>query len=452
MFVIIGGGISGLSAAYELASRGVPFTLFESSNRIGGLVRTERVDGFTIEAGADSMLVQKRAGIQLCDELGLTPRLISMKERRTAFVLHRGTLHALPSRSVFGIPATWSEIARYSLLPVAARARLALEPLVPAKRDDADESVAAFFSRRLGASTVGVLAQPLLGGIHAGDVRLLSMPALFPRLAAAERSGRKVLRWVRESVRTRASAGAFRSLASGMGELVDAIERRLPAGAVRRDSPVVALTRREDSWNVVTPVETVTARGVILACPATVARDLLKDVDPEASALCGRVRYVSTVSVALAWPRALVGHPLDGSGFVVARASNAVRITACTWVSSKWEGRAPAGQVLLRAYVGGAHDPAAVGLSDTELSDTVVRELSAILSISGPPDLVRVFRWHGAGAQHEVGHLALIEQLEKRLAHHAGLFVAGSGFRSIGIPDCVADGRAVAQAGARSIA
>lgn len=452
MIAIIGGGISGLAAARELAKRHVPFTLFEASDRVGGLVRTEHVEGFTIEAGADSMLVQKRAGIELCDELGLTPRLISMKEPRTSFVLHHGQLHPLPSRSIFGIPAAWTDLARYSLLPVAARARLMLEPLVRVKRGDEDESIAAFFRRRLGPSTVDVLAQPLLGGIHAGDVESLSVPGLFPRLIAAERSGRKVLRWVRQSVRARPAGGAFRSLSSGMGELVDAVMRRLPEEAVRRNSAVVSLTRRGEGWEVLTRDGVQPFTAVILACPAHSASHLLAGIDETASRLCAEVRYVSTVSIGLGWPRRAVAHPLHGSGFVVARASNAVRITACTWVSSKWEGRAPADHVLLRAYLGGAHDPSAVDLSDEQLIDVAVRELSAILSISGAPRVARVFRWRDAGAQHEVGHLARMNALDRRLAQHAGLFVTGSGFRSIGIPDCIADGRAIADAASRLVA
>ena len=451
MIAIIGGGISGLAAAYELSKRDVPFTLFEASDRLGGLVYTQHVDGFTIEAGADSMLAQKRAGLELCDELGLTPRLISM-QTRTAFVLHHGKLHPLPARSLFGIPGTWKGLATYSLLPPAVRARLALEPLVPVHRTADDESVAAFFRRRFGPATVDLLAQPLLGGIHAGDVETLSVPALFPRLTAAERSGRKVLRWVQHSARTASSGGAFRSLSSGMGELVEAIRRRLSPDAVRCESPVVALSRGSNSWEITTPGGADSFPAVILACPAHAAGRLLEGVDPVAAALCRQVRYVSTVSVGLAWPGRSIGHPLNGTGFVVARASNALRITACTWVSSKWEGRAPAGHALLRAYIGGAHDAAAVDLPDEELAAIAARELSAILSISGEPEIARVFRWRQAGAQHDVGHLARMTQLEDRLAAHPRLFATGSGFRSIGIPDCVADGREVAAAAARTSA
>jgi oxygen-dependent protoporphyrinogen oxidase len=440
---IVGGGIAGLAAAFELSLRGVPFTLFEGSDRLGGLIRTEYDGGFTIEAGADSMLAQKRAGLTLCDELGLTPRLISMRTPRTAYVLAGGALHPLPSPSLLGIPSSLRQLMAYDLLPPAARLRVALEPLVPRRRIPQDESIAAFFRRRFGRVAVERLAQPLLGGIHAGDIETLSLPALFPRLADAERSGRGVLRWVRQTARI-SGGGAFRSLAAGMGELVDSLRGRLSGHDIRLSTPVHGIAKQDDGWEVAAEGSSVHASSVVLACPARVAASLLRPIDADAADLCAAVPYVSTASVALGFPREAVAHPLEGSGYVVARASTPGRVTACTWVSSKWEGRAPAGQVLLRAYLGGAHDPTAVDLSDDEMVDVALRELSAILSISAPPTLARVFRWRAAGAQHEVGHQARVNTLEARLTAHAGLFVTGSGFRSIGVPDCIADGRAVA--------
>ena len=448
MIAIIGGGITGLSAAFELASRNVPFTLFEASPGVGGLIRTEHVEGFTIEAGPDSMLAQKPAAVELCEALGLGGRLISTTPPRTAFVMKRGRLYPLPAPSVLGIPTTWGGIAKYGLLPPIARLRLALEPLVPARRDDGDESVAAFFRRRFGAATVGLIAEPLLGGIHAGEIDRLSMTSLFPRFIDAEARRGSVLRSFRNARPAGGGAGLFRSLAGGMGELVQAIERRLPAGSIARTSAVTSIARDGDSWRVATAEREARARAVILAASARVSAGLLRPLDARAAALCDEVPYVSTVSVALAFPRAAVAHPLDGSGFVVARDYNAVRMTACTFVSSKWSGRAPAGSVLLRVFAGGAHDPAVVDLSDNEIVDVVAREVASVLGIKGPPTLTRVFRWRLAGAQHNVGQIARTAEIESRLAQLGGLFVAGSGFRSVGIPDCIVDGRAAANAAA----
>jgi oxygen-dependent protoporphyrinogen oxidase len=202
---------------------------------------------------------------------------------------------------------------------------------------------------------------------------------------------------------------------------------------------------------VVTDGGEAAARAVILAVPAPAAARLLAPIDAAAAALCAGVPYVSTASVALAFPRRAVRHPLAGSGFVVARAHSPLRITACTWVSSKWAGRAPAGTVLLRAFAGGTHDPGAVDLDDGELADVAVRDLSGILGIDAPPMLSRVHRWRDAGAQHEVGQIARVAAIESRLLAHPGLLVAGSGFRSVGIPDCIADGRAAGAAAAHYV-
>lgn len=443
MVIIIGGGITGLAAAFELSQRGVAFRLFEASDRAGGLIRTEHVDGFLIEAGPDSVLAQKPAALALCEELGLTSRLISTTPPRRAYVLSGGRLHALPAPSVLGIPTTVGGILSYDLLPWHARVRLAMEPMVP-RQAPADESVAAFFRRRFGPATVDLVAAPLLGGIHAGDVERLSMRSLFPRFAEAEARGGSVLRAHLHRRAGEAAGGAFRSLASGMGELVAAIERRLPPGAVVYRAPVTRLAHAGGQWQVTAGGQTGSARAVILAVPAFAAARLLAPVAPDAAAGCAEVPYVSTASIALAWPRAAVRHPLDGSGFVVARRHSTLRITACTWVSSKWSGRAPKGTVLLRAFIGGAHDPGAAGLDDAALVRVAAADIAGVLGIEGAPLLSRIQRWPNAGPQHNVGQIARVAAIDAALARHPGLVVAGSGFRSVGIPDCIADGRAAA--------
>jgi protoporphyrinogen/coproporphyrinogen III oxidase len=396
MIIIVGAGITGLSAGFELASRGMPFQILEASPRAGGLIRTEHADGFTIEAGPDSILAQKPAALELCDALGLGPRLISATAPRTAFVLKRGRLHPLPSPSVLGVPTTLSGIAKYDLLSPIARARLALEVLVPRRRAG-DESVGSFFRRRFGRETVGLIAEPLLGGIHAGDIDSLSMKSLFPRFLDAETRRGSVLRMFRHTRQPAAANGLFRSLAGGMGELVEALERRLPADSIRRDSPVRQIGRSPNAaagrWQVRAPAGDIVAHAVILASPAHVTGALLAPLDAVAAARCAEVPYSSTASIALAWPREAVSHPLQGSGFVVARRHNTVRITACTWVSSKWAARAPAGFVLLRAFIGGAHDPDAVDLSDDQLVDIAARDLAGVLGITGRPVMARVSRW-----------------------------------------------------------
>ena len=438
MIVVVGGGITGLAAAFELARRSVEFLLLESSPRLGGLIHTERRDGFTIDAGPDSLLVQKPAAIQLCEELGLSGQLMATRPPRTAYVLRDGRLHALPSPSVLGIPTSLAALWRYDLLDWPARMRVALEPLIPEPAAE-DESVAAFFRRRFGAATVDLIAEPLLGGIHAGDIERLSMRSVFPRLVQAARQRGGIARSLGGV--PRAETGMFRALRGGMADLVAAIERTLPGGAVRRNSAVTGIERRGSGWTVSAGADRIDASAVILSAPAHAAAVLLRPLDVDAARLCDGVPYVSTISVALGWKRRDVSHPLAGSGFVVARRHNNVRITACTWVSSKWDHRAPADHVLLRAFAGGAHDPGAVDLDDRASIDMAVRDLAPLLGISAAPMLTRVFRARNAGAQHLVGHAGRTAALARRISTLPGLFVAGSGFESIGIPDCVTNGR-----------
>ena len=444
MIAVIGAGIAGLTVAYELARHGQPFVLLEASSRVGGLILTDRADGFTIDAGPDSILAQKPAALQLCDELGLAPRLLRSRLPRSAFVLKGDRLFTLPSPSVLGIPIGAGALLKYDLLPWRARLRLALEPLV-APGAALDESVASFFRRRFGDETVSLIAEPLLGGIHAGDIEQLSVRALFPRLAEAERSPGRVLRNA-AGQRALETDGPFRSLRGGMTDLVDAIVARLPDDAIRLQSPALSLRRTNQSWAVSAPNRIHDALAVIIAAPSHAAAKLLMGIDGEASRLCALVPYVSTASVALGYGRGDIGHPLEGSGFVVARRHGTRRITACTWVSSKWEARAPDNQALIRAFIGGAHDPGAVELKDGELVDIAIRDLSGLLDIRNSPTIARVYRWKNAGAQHVVGHGARMNELAGRLRALSGLFVTGSGFDSIGIPDCVANARRVASA------
>jgi oxygen-dependent protoporphyrinogen oxidase len=402
---------------------------------------TERTDGFTIEAGPDSILTSKPAALDLARELGLESAIQTVRPPGGAFVLRGHALHALPRPSLLGIPQTWLGLAGYSLLSPAARARLALEPFIPARRDRTDESIGSFFRRRFGAATVDLIAQPLLGGIHAGDIETLSMQSLFPRLVETERAHGSILRAKPgPAAAISGSVSPFVSLRGGMSTIVRALEAHLDSGTVRFGSRADSLERTANGWRS----GGVEARAVILAVPAYAAASLLAGIDTDAAALCRRVPYVSTATVALAWPRTAIAHPLSGTGFVVARRHSDVRITACTWVTSKWDDRAPSETGLLRTFIGGAHDPDVVSLTDEALVAIVRADLGRVLGIAAAPILARVHRWPNAGAQHTVGHLLRVDDIERRLAGHGGLFVAGSGFRAVGIPDCVADGRNVA--------
>jgi protoporphyrinogen/coproporphyrinogen III oxidase len=441
---IVGGGIAGLATAFELQQRGISAAILEAGDRPGGVIATERADGWVIDGGPDALLVQKPGAIALCRELGLEPRLVSTLTPRTAYVLRDRRLHAIAEGSFLGFPLRFGALAGASLFSVGGRLRMAAEMFVPRRDDhgDADESIAAFVRRRFGDEAVDYLAEPLLAGIHAGDAERLSMRALFPRLLEAERQAGSVLRSFRALRITPSPRGAFVSLPGGTGELVSAVTAALKPGTLTLGARVHEL-RRTGAYVVSSDAGSVDARAVVLATPAYVSAALLRKFDASLAALCDQVPYASTATVALGYRRDQVAHPLRGTGFVVPRVER-MALMAGTWVSSKWPGRAPADHVLLRGFVGGGRDPHRLDRSDDELVALVREELSDLLGIHGEPVITRLFRWTRQSPQYEVGHLQRVAAIDARLSAIPGLFVAGSGFRAIGIPDCISDGRATA--------
>src|SRR5215467_13125813 len=436
--VIVGAGVAGLSAAYELQKRGLSFVILERGSRAGGVILSEKIDGYTIDGGPDSLLTQKPAAIKLCEELGIGDRLVPTKPPRLAFIQRGGRLHALPANSVLGIPTRLGPFIRTPLFTWAGKARMGAELFVPPRKDDSDESIGSFMRRRFGDEAVTYLAEPLLAGIHAGDVERLSIRALFPRFVETERKYGSLLRAFRRQPRSTASTdGAFRSLPGGLSELVAALVRTLPQSALRLSMPAARL--------LLNPHRVETAQGdIIAAAPAYVTSALMRDVDVTISRLSGEIDYASSGTIAMAFHRSAVAHPLNGSGFVVPKAEGS-GILAASWLSSKWPHRAPDGRVLMRAFVGGGRDPEALQKTDSELVSLAQSALTPLLGLSGAPLLTRVYRFERASAQHDVGHLDRVATIDRALTARPGLYITGSGFRGVGIPDCVADARATAR-------
>jgi oxygen-dependent protoporphyrinogen oxidase len=460
---IVGGGIAGLAAAWELQRRGVAVCLLEAAARLGGVILTERFDGWTIDAGPDSILVQKPAAVSLCRELGIADRLHPTLTPRTAYVLREGHLHPLLPGSALGFPIRLAPLATSQLFSPAGKLRMALEAVVPKRPGAAapsgepaaaagsDESLASFVRRRFGREAVDYLAEPLLAGIHAGDVDRLSARALFPRLLDVEQTHGSVIRGFRALRVEPSEQGAFVSLPGGIAELVETLAAALKPGVVRLNARALEL-RRANGFAIETSDGIVQARATILAVPAYAASALLRAVDMTLAGLCDTIPYASTATVAFGYRREQVDHPLQGSGFVVPRIERSP-LLAATWVTSKWPGRAPDGHVLLRGFLGGGRDPHRLDRSDEELRGSAREELEDLLRISGDPVFEpRVYRWTRQSPQYEVGHLDRVAAIERQLSAVPGLFIAGSGLRAIGIPDCVQDGRAQAARAAEFVA
>ncbi len=461
--VIVGGGVTGLSAAHAVLARAtergepVELTLLERSSRFGGNLVTERVDGFLLDGGADSWVVSKPHATALARELGLAGSLLGTNEATRKYYVAKGErLHAVPEGLVLGVPTRLLPLALTPLFSWRGKVRMAFEPFVPARRfeGDEDESIADFAARRLGREAADRLVAPLLGGISAGDATEVSARAAFPQLVAMERDHGSLVRGMRAAKRARGAvrpegprpageASAFLSLEGGMGALVGALVDRVKGGATLRTGAAVRrLARGANGWTL--ELETggaIEADRVMLAVPAHAVDRLVGELDTGLAVALGVIRYVSTATVFLAYRAADVPHRLDGVGFVVPP-SLGRPILAGTWVSSKWSGRAPEGHVLLRAFFGGAGREAVLARDDGALGVLAHEELGRWMRIDGLPLWSRVFRFDGARPQMRVGHLAAMREIRGHVARALpGVRIAAGGFDGDGIPDCIRQGQ-----------
>jgi oxygen-dependent protoporphyrinogen oxidase len=451
--LVVGGGIAGLSAAYGLAesaaSRDSPIecTLIEAAPRLGGKILTEQVGGFVIEGGPDSFLSQKPWGIELCRRLGLADRVIGTnQDRRKTYVYSKGRLEQLPEGLALGVPTRLGPFLGSGLLSWKGKLRLGAELLIPRRRERGDESLGAFFRRRLGNEALERIIEPLMTGIYAGDADGLSIQATFPRFPEMERQAGSIVRALLGSRRRPQSEGPggspFVTLQGGLSEMVQALTARL--GCLRvltgRRVRTVRVSEAPRRYEVVMEgTAPLAVDALILATPAYDAATLLDPLDGKLAALLRGIPYASTATISLGFRRQDFSHRLDGYGFVVPRIEGRA-LLAVTWTSSKWSHRAPDDAVLLRAYVGGAGREAVLGQSDGGLVSLVRAELRAVMGLTEVPVLTRVFRWPRAMPQYLVGHLERLAAIDKRLARWPGLFLTGAGYRGVGIPDCIHDG------------
>ena len=448
--VVIGGGVTGLAAAHRLVELGRPVLLLEASDRLGGQVRTERRDGLVLEAGADTLVAAKPAAVQLCARLGIASELEDLAARHGGTeILWNGRLHRVPEGFMMMAPTRWAPVLRSPLFSWRGKLRMALEPLVKPRPEGAgDESLASFVTRRLGREALDRAAEPIVASIFTADADRLSLGATMPRFLDLERRHGSLRRGLAAMLGNHAPStarpGAFVALSGGMSRLVEGIAARLPEGSVRTGARVAVIEREQGRFAVrLGSGETIAAGAVLLACPAFDAARLTRSMDRPLADRLDELPYASCATVSLVFPRRAVGAPLSSFGFFVPRVLG-LPILACSFVSEKFPGRAPADAVVLRAFLGGATRPEILDLSDPQIEAEAAAFLSRLLRIEGAPLAAYTHRFPRAMPQYEVGAPAWLSDVAARVAAIPGLALAGSAAGAMGIPDAIRSGEEAA--------
>lgn len=437
---MVGGGLTGLVAARELAEAGHEVVLLEAADRLGGLVSTVRRDGLLIETGPDSFVTRKPAMLELCRELGLGDEIIYGRMPGGASVYARGALRPLPGGAA-PIPTRLRPLLASGILTRLETLRAAADRVLPAGRIAGDATLGEVVGRRMGRAVLDRLAAPLAAGIYGADPDRLSLAATFPEILAAARQG-SLLRHRRTGPEP--ALPPFATLHQGLGSLIDRLVEDRRGAELRTGVEVEGAVRQGGRWRLEGRAGgEVVADRLLLAVPAARTARIIARESPAAARLLAGFRRVSTAVVTLAWEAGAVPAP-DGNGFVVARDAS-LPITACTFSSSKWPGRAPADRVLLRVYLGHARDPLAPGTADDVLIHRARAGLEAVLGWNAAPWLVRVDRAEDALPQYELGHLDRVSEVERELESLPGVALAGADYRGAGLADCVAQGQAAAR-------
>jgi oxygen-dependent protoporphyrinogen oxidase len=452
---IIGGGISGLSAAYVLEQKrraGLPleYVLFESSPRLGGVLVTDHVDGCLVEAGPDSFITEKPWAADLCREIGLGDQLIGSNDpQRKTYIVVKGRLVVMPDGLMFMVPTKILPTVFSPLFSLRTKMRMATEWFHPPHKASADETVAAMVERHYGSDMVDLLADPLLSGVYGGEASQLSVRAVLPRFAEMEAQygslGRAMLaaRKKMAAMKKGPAPPLFTSLKQGMQQMVDAVIARIDPSAIRRSTGVQSVIAEDGGWTVSAGYQSDHFHGLVVATPATAASSLLQMADQNLSRELGEIRYSSSVTVTLGYDENVRPSLPAGFGFLVPR-SEGRRMLAATFVHNKFPHRAPENRAIVRCFLGGARDEQILQSSDDEIQRIARDELKQVIKLSAEPLFVRVYKWKAAMAQYGVGHLDRLKRIETLRQTLPGLGLAGNAFTGIGVPDCVRSGKEAA--------
>ena len=447
--LIIGGGITGLAIAHasELGQREGLCELWESSDRLGGTIGTDRIGGYSVDWGPNGFLDREPLTLRLAAEVGLRD-LLEPANRKSSkrFIVKHGRLHP--------VPLSPGMMIRTGLLSPKEKARVFCEPFIPGMRGDGDESIFDFAARRIGRGAAETFVDPMVSGVYGGVARELSLPACFPIMREMElryggllkaliaralekrRARKKEGGAKKESGGPAGPAGHLTSFKGGLDLFIQYLESRL-APIIRKNRSVVRIDRNDDSWEVFDQTGlSARARKLVIACPTFAAATFVGNFDRELAQAFAEIPYAPIVVVATGHRREDIAHPLDGFGFLIPR-TQGMRTLGSIWTSSIFENRAPEGFVQFRSMLGGAGDPTVTELTDDQLWNTLRRELDPLIGIGKDPEFMRIYRWQQGIPQFKLGHRERRARIEELAGRHPNLFVAGNAYYGVGLNDCV---------------
>ncbi len=452
--VVLGGGVSGLSAAVALqeeklkGTHSASIALFEAGDRLGGHIQSVRKNGFLIEEGPDCFIAENKDTFDFIERLGLTGELLgTSEENRRSFIASGNKLYSLPPGFYYIAPVKILPFLKTPLVSLAGKLRAGCELFIPPKKNLKDESVSDFCKRRFGRETFENLIQPMVSGVYSGDPENLSAASLLQRFRRLETDYGSVIRGLKarskkhkeEATASGPRYGLFMTFKEGLGCLIDGMTRNLSKDALNTKKRAVKISKTEngEKWRIIFDDESIVdASHILLALPAHISADLLKEAAPSLSDDLSKIPYESVATIQWGYPRKAIGYPLNGFGFVVQRKAG-LSFIGCSFSSQKFLHRASQDQCLIRAFVGGAFGRESFSLSDDLLESRVRSELEGLLSIRGKGTFLGIKRYPYSMPQYRVGHASLIGKIEQKSDDLGGLTFLGSAYCGTGISACI---------------
>lgn len=450
--IVIGAGISGLTAAYWLQQQGFDVHVFEKSHRAGGVIETLRSDGYLFEKGPNSFLDNAPDTLELCDKLKLENHLLRQSMRSNArYIYLKGKLHDVPMGP--------GGLIKTELLSGKSKRGLLLEFWRKSNRSKEDESLAAFIRRRLGDEILNHLVTPFVSGVYAGDPEQLSLRGTFSMLYDLERDHGSLTRGMLARMRKKKQpsnepkkprAKHLCSFIDGMQTLTEALARQL-GGKLHLNTAVHEISKpNTHGFTVHLEQERINSDILILATPSYATAQMIHTLLPKSAGYFSTIPYNALAVVGLGYPREQVQFDCKGFGFLVPRNQD-IRILGSIWGSSLFPLRAPGGYHSFSVFIGGGLDPTAINLTDDELIAQIKSDLHTTVGATGEPAMLQIVRWTKAIPQYPIGHVDYLTEYQQEQATVPGLYCTGNYFDGVSVNDCIRNAKQIAETVARQV-